>query len=117
MKINRLFFISLFILMLATTTILFFRDRFLFFLHGYEKELLKITSVEAVKAHAQIYKSKILILVGGLILSIITLFFSRKLLSQNEYLIYEIIYGVCILIVIVFLINCFFLFFLPKRLM
>ena len=48
------------ILIIATivllAVVLFFRDKFLFFMAGYDYELMKGTSVESFKAHAAIQK-------------------------------------------------------------
>lgn len=52
--------ITCLILIVATMffliVVLFFRDKFLFFLSGYDYEMTRSTSVESFKAHAEIQK-------------------------------------------------------------
>ncbi len=93
----------------------FFRDRFLFFLHGFDINLINDTKVESFVAYQKIYTSKAIMIFAGLVISIVTLLFSNRILSQNHNWGFRFVYWICWLFVVVFAINCFFFSVLPKR--
>jgi hypothetical protein len=104
MKPN-IFFICSFILnILVTIMAVFFLNKFLFFIYGYDINISRGNSAEAFEAYRNIYKSKVSVILASIIISFILLFFARKLSIQNPYLVYKIIYGICGLIAIVFII-------------
>ena len=115
---NIIIFIFLFIItLLLAIIVVFFRDQFLFFLHGFDVSLIKDSKPESYEAYPKIYKSKVIIIFVGFALSIVTLLFSNRILSQNSYLGFRFLHWICWIFVIVFAINCFFLLIFPKRLM
>jgi hypothetical protein len=109
------FFIFSFILMLAISVmVVFFLNEFLFFIHGYTVDTSKTANVETFEAYKNIYKSKIVIIVVSLIMSIVLLLFARYQSLHNPFLIYKIIYAFCWIFVITFFVLCCLLVFLPK---
>jgi hypothetical protein len=101
-------------MILATVIAVFFLNKFLFYIHGYNIDLTKDASVEAFAAYKAIYKSKVVFVIAGLVLSVILLLFARKLTLVNPLFIYTVVYGICWLMAITFLIFCVFFIILPK---
>lgn len=114
MKLNIYFFISFLVMLALTIIVVFFLNKFLFFIHGFDMNSTNNTTVDTFKAYKTIYKSKVLIIISGLIISIILLVFARKLSLQNPYWEYQLAYGICWVITIIFIILNIFLVFLPK---
>jgi hypothetical protein len=114
MKPNIFFIFSFILMVFVSFMVVFCLNKFLFFIHGYNVDTTKVASAEAFEAYKTIYKSKVLIIVACLILSIVLLLFARKLTLQNPHLIYKVVHGICWLITIIFLILCTLFIFLPK---
>lgn len=95
MKLNIYFFISFLVMLALTIIVVFFLNKFLFFIHGFDMNSTNNTTVDTFKAYKTIYKSKVLIIISGLIISIILLVFARKLSLQNPYWEYQLAYGIC----------------------
>jgi hypothetical protein len=114
MKSNILFFISFILMILISIIVVFFLNRFLFFIYGYNVDPSIGPTAEAAQAYKAIYNSKVFIELVGLILSIVLLFFARKLTLQNPHLFYCVIYATCWLITIIFSILGIFFIILPK---
>ena len=114
MKYKVLFFISFFMLLALAVLVLFFLNKFLFLIHGFDMNSTKNTTAETFKAYKTIYKSKLLVMVLGLILSIVSLLFARKISVQNPCWKYHFLYIICWLFTLIFTLLNVFLFVLPK---
>jgi hypothetical protein len=113
MKPNTFFFISFIIMIFVAIIAVFFLNRFLFFIYGYNIDPTKGATVEAFQAYKAIYKTKVFLVVSGLVLSIILVFFARKLTLQSPHLIYNVVYATCWLSTSIFTIICIFFIILP----
>jgi hypothetical protein len=97
-----------------TVVVVFFLNRFLFFICGYSTQLLHDTvSVAAFEAYRAVYKVKIFMIFAGMISSVILLFFGHKFKARSPYWSAFIIYGICWLMAIIFLAICLFFFVFP----
>lgn len=95
---------------------LFYRDQFLFFIHGIDKSLIGSTSIDSFEAYKKIYPSKIILLIVGAVLSGLGLLISRKFISSEAGRILRVFNLVNILLLVLFLSLIVLMWFLPKRL-
>jgi hypothetical protein len=114
MKLKVLFILSFTIMILVTVIAVFFLNKFLFLIHGYSMNLTESTSAQAFEAYKTIYKTKVLLIVVSLVISIILLVVARKSTLQNPIFSYKIIYGISWLMTIIFSILCALFIILPK---
>ena len=116
MKANFWFIITFALSVLLTVIAVFFRDRGLFLLHGYELGLINTIKPEAFEAYKDIYQSKGILLFLGLIFSTIALFLQSRINLRIPNSLSLALRIVNWLVCIVFLVNCIFYVILPKRL-
>jgi hypothetical protein len=108
MKLTVFVYVSFIIMLILAVIALFFQNKFLFFLHGYDSSLIGDTKVESFIAYKNIYKSRLLLYVIGFLSSLVALFFSNKSNSK-------LIFTISLLLGLLFLAMIFFYFFLPKK--
>jgi hypothetical protein len=96
--------------------VLFYRDQFLFFIHGLDKNLIGSTSVESFNAYKKVYSSKVILLITGLASSGLGFFISRKLLSIGTLGLLRVVYILNAVLLILFLALLILMLVLPKRL-
>lgn len=110
--------ILLFLVSLSFSIItIFFRDRFLFYLYGYDSSLLNNTTVEAFEAYKSIYNGKLFLILASISVTGVSALITRRhrLMSGNTYV--RIIFLVEIAVALILLIILLMYFALPKRLM
>lgn len=97
---------------------MFYYNRFLFFLHGYDKDLLKSTEVEAFVAYKKIYHSKFILFIVSVVTSVVAFAVTHKYLKRDKgNVVYRVIYIVEGVISFVLFINLLAFFLFPKRLL
>jgi len=114
MKRSFLFVILFSLTTILTVILIFFLNKFLFYINGYHTDLIGVNSVESGEAYKHVYPSKVALFFGGFVVSAVTLILFKKTFVQNGLLSF-LIYGVCGLMAIIFLIHCFFFFLLPHN--
>lgn len=116
MRLNILFF-SFFILSLALAMILiFYQNRVLFYLHGYDRGLINAYTAESFAAYKAVYKTKIVLLFVGFFLSLITWLLSLKVTVGQYPIIHKILQWGSFAIMVLFLVLICMFYILPKRL-
>jgi hypothetical protein len=117
MKSSTLCFLLIGATIFLTIVVLFFRDRFLFSLAGYDYEVTKTTSVESFKAHAEIQKWRLALFIITFIFGISCFITCRRMENLEDgawYFILGKFLGIftSIIILIIFIVLAI----LPKRL-
>src|SRR5579862_1491869 len=106
MRLIIFFVVSLVAMTLLAIITIFFLDKFLFYLHGYPAILTSSPTVESNAAYETIYKDKIVIIWGGLILGVGLILFARKVSAQNPNPIFTILFVIAWLIASFFAFCC-----------
>jgi hypothetical protein len=101
---------------LLAVVVLFYRDQFLFFIHGLDKNLIGSTSVESFNAYSKVYSSKVVLLIIGLVSSGLGVFISRKLLPIDTSVSLRVVYILDAVLLILFMALLILMWVLPKRL-
>ena len=78
MKYKKLSFAAAFVAMILATVLVLCFNKFLFILHGYNPSLAEGTEIETFTAYKAIYKSKLVFMLIGLLVSLLATFFSNK---------------------------------------
>jgi len=113
-RINIIFGTSLLVMIIWVIIMMFFLNRFLFFIHGFTWESMDLATVEKAKAYKAIYPTKVFMIFAGFIASIVMLFYSRKLRMNGSKKLYQFTSGICWIIFIIFLTFVIFYFIVPK---
>lgn len=108
MKLTVFVYFSFIIAISLAVITLFYQNKILFIIHGYDSSLIGNTDVESFIAYKNIYKSRLLLYVIGFSSSLLAIFFSNK--TNNK-----LITIISLLIGLLFLTMIFLYFFLPKK--
>jgi hypothetical protein len=114
MRLNIFFIVVAIISSVISFITILYLNKFLFFIHGYDSNLLKSTSVEAFDAYRSIYKARLIFLISAFILSTITFFWAKNLQNKSPFLIYKISMWVLGFLIILLTIALILFFILPK---
>lgn len=108
--------ISTFSFLLAVIAF-FYRDQFLFFIHGFDKSLIGSTTIDSFAAYKKIYPSKVVLLVAGAELSGLGIFISQKIISSDAGRILKALNLLNIVLLVLFFALLVLMWILPKRLL
>ena len=114
LRTNMFFIISVAVMALLVVIVVFFLNKFLYVLHGYDTNSANTVDVRSFKVYKVIYRTKVIVVFIGFLLSIAELIYARRVLLQYPNFGYTILYGICWLIVAIFVLACLALIFLPK---
>lgn len=115
---NTIIILGLFLVSIFISTInFFFRDRFLFYLHGYDPSLLDSDKAEAFNAYKTIHGDKLFLILVSFIIVSVSAFITKRYSIGNASKILKPIFLIEILLGFLLLALLFVYFILPKRLM
>lgn len=115
---NTIIMLGLFLVSIFASAInFFFRDKFLFYLHGYDPSLLNSDKAESFNAYKTIHGDKPLLILVSFIIVSVSAFITKRFRISNAGEFLRLIYLIEILLAFLLLALLLVYFILPKRLM